>query len=132
MADGTGPSPMALGSYAFFSLGFSFETQGRGLDTPWAEIDVTMRPDALQWMGEKGETFDIRGVIFDPEFGGQNSLDGLRSAAKSGERLMLVTRAGKVHGRHIILNISEDRDYIHASGVARKNAYTIQLKKYQG
>ncbi|MCK9910042.1 phage tail protein, partial [Microbacteriaceae bacterium K1510] len=83
-------------------------------------------------MGEKGETFSIRGVIFDPEFGGQASLDGLRAAAKRGELLMLVTRAGKVHGRHRIENISEDRDYIHASGVARKNAYVIDLKLYQG
>lgn len=132
MADGTGPSPMALGSYAFFALGFGFETQSVGLDTPWAEIDVTMRPDAHQWLGEKGETFEIRGVVFDPEFGGQNSLDGLKAAAKRGERLMLVTRAGKVHGRHIIIGISEDREHIHASGVARKNAYVIQLQKYQG
>lgn len=131
MADGTGPSPMALGSFAFFALGFSFETQARGLETPWAEINVTMRPDAQQWLGEKGESFSIRGVIFDPEFGGQDSLDGLRAAAKRGEALMLVTRAGKVHGRHTINGVSEDRDYIHASGVARKNAYTIELKKYE-
>lgn len=127
---GIGPTPMALGSYAFYALGFAFEGQGRGLETPWAEIDVTKRFDALQWMGPKAETFAIKGVIFEPEFGGQDSLDGLRNAAASGEALMLVTRAGKVHGRHVIISITEERDYIHASGVARRNAYSIELRKY--
>jgi hypothetical protein len=126
---GTGPTPMALGSYAFYALGFAFEGQSRGLETPWAEIDVTSRFDSLQWVGPKGETFAIKGVIFEPEFGGQDSLDGLRDAAANGRPLMLVTRAGKVHGQHVIVSINEDRDAIHASGVARRNSYTIELKK---
>lgn len=123
---------MALGGFVFRALGFSFEGQGRGLETPWAEIEVAGRDDALQWTGPKGETFSIKGVIFDPEFGGQETLDGLRSAARAGQPLMLVTRAGRVMGRHVVISVSEDRSYIHASGQAGLNRYTIDLKRYRG
>ena len=123
---------MALGGFVFRALGFSFDTQGRGLETPWAEIEVAGRFDALQWTGPKSESFSIKGVIFDPEFGGQESLDGLRGAAASGTPLMLVTRAGRVMGRHVVMSISEDRTYIRASGQAHLNRYSIELRRYHG
>jgi hypothetical protein len=123
---------MALGGFVFRALGFSFDTQGRGLETPWAEIEVAGRFDALQWTGPKSESFSIKGVIFDPEFGGQESLDGLRRSAQSGTPLMLVTRAGRVMGRHVVIGITEDRTYIRASGQARLNHYSIELRRYHG
>lgn len=123
---------MALGPFVFRALGFSFDRQGRGLETPWAELEVAGRFDALQWTGPKSESFSIKGVIFDPEFGGQETLDGLRGAATAGRPLMLVTRAGRVHGRHVVVSISEDRTYISASGQARLNSYSIELKGYHG
>lgn len=130
MSGPLGPTPMALGTYAFSALGFGFTGHGRGLETPWAEIDVAARFDSLQWTGPKSETFEIKGVIFEAEFGGQDSLDGLRDAAAAGKPQMLVTRAGKVRGYHVIVSISEDRDFIDASGMARRNAYSIELKRY--
>jgi len=123
---------MALGQFVFRALGFSFQTQGRGLETPWAEIDVAGRFDALQWTGPKSESFSIAGVIFDPEFGGQETLDGLRQAAANGIPLMLVTRSGKVGGRHVVTGVTEDRSEVRGSGDARLNRYTIELRRYHG
>lgn len=127
---GRGPSPMILGSYAFRGLGFSFKGQGRELETPWAELEVASRMDALQWTGPKSDAFSIRGAIFDEAFGGQASLDGIRAAAIAGRPLMLVTRAGRVHGLHVVFGVSEDREYINAGGQARMNSYEIKLRKY--
>lgn len=129
---GRGPSPMALGSFAFRGLGFAFVGQGRDLATPWAELDVVARFDALQWTGPKSDSFSIRGVIFDEAFGGQASLDGIRAAAIAGVPLMLVTRAGRVHGLHVVFGVREDRDRINATGQARINSYEIALRKYSG
>ena len=126
-----GPSPMALGGFVFRALGFSFQGQSRGLETPWAELETTARDDALQWTGPKGESFSIKGVLFDPEFGGQDTLDGLRQAARAGLPLMLVTMAGRVMGLHVVIGISEDRSVIDASGRARLNGYSIELKRYR-
>jgi hypothetical protein len=123
---------MALGGFVFRALGFSFDAQGRGLETPWSEIEVAGRFDTLQWTGPKAETFSIKGVIFDPEFGGQESLDGIRQSAMAGQPLMLVTRAGRVMGLHVVLSVKEDRSYIRASGQASLNRYDIELKRYHG
>jgi phage protein U len=129
---GRGPSPMALGSFVFRALGFSFEGQGRELSTPWAEIDVCGTFDALQWMGPQSDSFAITGAIFDEAFGGQASLDGIRAAAQAGRPLMLVTRAGRVHGLHVVFGVSEDRSVISGSGQARINSYQIELRRYPG
>ena len=129
---GLGPTPMALGGFAFRALGFSFEAQGRDLATPWAEIEVCYRLDALQWTGPKSDSFSIKGCIFEEAFGGQSSLDGIRSAALAGIPLMLVTFAGRVHGRHAIFGVSEERSNINASGMARKSSYSIELKRLSG
>lgn len=127
---GPGPSPMALGSYVFRSIGFGFTDQGRQLETPWAELEVAAGFDSLQWTGPKSDSFSIKGVIFEESFGGQSSLDGIRSSATAGKPLMLVTRAGRVHGLHVVVGVSEDRSVIRADGMPRKNVYEIQLRKY--
>jgi len=132
MSIGRGPSPMALGGFVFRALGFSFYGQGRSLDTPWAELDVVGRMDALQWTGPKADAFSIKGAIFDEAFGGQASLDGIRGAATAGVPLMLVTRAGRVHGMHVCFGVDEDRTTINALGQARMNAYEIKLRRYTG
>ena len=129
---GRGPSPMALGSFVFRALGFSFDGQGRELSSAWAEIDVCGDLDALQWMGAQSDSFSIHGAVFDEAFGGQASLDGIRSAALAGKPLMLVTRAGRVHGLHVVFGVSEDRSVINAAGQARINAYQIELRRYSG
>lgn len=127
-----GPSPMALGSYAFRALGFSLTDQARELSTPWAEIEVAYGFDSLQWTGPKSDSFSIRGVIFEEAFGGQASLDGISKAAAAGKKLMLVTREGKIHGSHVVFGVTEERGFIRADGLARRNAYEIKLRRYAG
>lgn len=122
---------MALGQFAFRALGFSFHEQGRDLETPWAELEVCYRLNALQWTGPKSDSFSIKGAIFEQEFGGQASLDGIRNAAKSGTPLMLVTFAGQVHGNHAVFGVREERTSIIADGRARRNSYSIELKKIE-
>lgn len=125
-----GPSPMALGGYAFRGLGFSFEGQSIDLQTPWAELQVVGRLDALHWTGPKSKEFSIKGCLFEEAFGGQASLDGISAAGEKGAPLMLVTGAGKVHGLHVVFGVREDRDRIRYDGLARKNVYEISLRKY--
>lgn len=126
-----GPVSMTLGPYAFEAHGFGYTDVGRKLDTSWASIDVVDRFEALQWTGPKSETITIKGVLFPQEFGGMDSLDGLRAAAMAGEPLMLVSLGGNIYGLHTIEGISEDRAFIDRSGLPRKNAYTIDLKRFE-
>lgn len=122
---------MALGKFAFRALGFSFTEQGRDLETPWAELDVCYRLNALQWTGPKSDSFSIKGAIFEEEFGGQSSLDGIRKSALAGTPLMLVTFGGQVHGKHAIFGVREERTSIKGDGRARRNSYSIELKRIE-
>lgn len=125
-----GPTPIALGSYHFQALGFQMSDLSRDLQTPWAEIDVAMRFDALHWTGPKSDSVTISGVLFPEEFGGLDALAGIASAARSGRPLTLVTGAGEVGGKFVVQSISEDWSFIDARGRPRRDAYKIQLKRY--
>ncbi len=131
----TGPVVMMLGGYAFEAHGFGFDGLRRQLDTSWAEIEVAQALNALQWTGPKSDQVTISGVLFPVEFGGQASLSGLTAAALAGEKLMFVSgtgAAGQIHGYFTIQSISEDRGFIDRNGSPRRNAYSIDLKRYGG
>jgi uncharacterized protein len=121
---------MSLGGFAFEAVGFSFTELKRQVNTHWAEIEVANRIEALQWIGPKSDDITIQGVLFPEEFGGLDTLQDLIAQAKAGVPMMLVTRAGKIHGLHVVISIDEDRKHIKADGTPRHDAYHIKLKRY--
>lgn len=127
-----GPTPIALGPYHFQALGFHMTDLTRDLQTPWAEIDVAMRFDALHWTGPKSDAVTIKGVLFPQEFGGLASLNGIAAAARAGRPLTLVTGAGDVGGHFVVVSVSEDWGFIDARGRPHRDAYQIQLRRYTG
>jgi len=131
----SGPTPMMLGAFAFEGMGFGFDGLQRRVQTPWADIAVAQTLNQQQWTGPTSEEVTINGVLFPEEFGGQGSLDGIIAAANAGAPLMLVSgseAAGVIHGMFTVQSISEDRSFITGYGSARKNAYSIVLKRYSG
>lgn len=126
-----GPVSMSLGSFAFSAHGFGYTDVSRSLDTSWASVEVVDRFEALQWTGPKSETIGIRGVLFPVEFGGEASLEGLRAAAIAGEPLMLVTLDGGIFGMQVITGINEDRAFINRYGQPAKNAWRIDLRRFE-
>jgi phage protein U len=125
-----GPTPLTLGPYAFQALGFHMSDLSRDLQTPWAEVDVCGRFDALHWTGPKSDTVSIKGCLFPQEFGGMGSLDGIKASARAGRPLMLVTGAGDVGGRFVVFGVTEDWSFIDDRGSPRRDAYTITLRRY--
>jgi phage protein U len=126
------PTPMALGPFGFESLRFGYDGVGRDLATPWAAIQTVGGLNRLQWTGGDSDTVSIRGVVFPEAFGGLDSLEGVRSAARAGTVLPLVTLGGNVFGLYVVENVREDQAYHDASGRPRKDVYSIELKRYVG
>lgn len=124
-----GPQVMALGDHVFEALGFGFTGITRELETPWAEVERTGTMSDLHWQGPTREALSIRGVIFPIQFGGQETLNNLRSAAQRGDDLMLVTLAGVVSGRHVVTGISEEMEYFDRNGAPQKTSYVINLQR---
>lgn len=127
----SGPTPIALGGFAFEALGFGMGELTRDLQTPWSELETAMRFDALHWTGPKSDSVTIKGVLFPEEFGGEESLAGIAAAAKSGMPMMLVTGAGDIGGLFVVTSVSQDWSYIDANGAPRRDAYAIQMKRYE-
>lgn len=124
---------MMLGPYAFEAIGFGYEGVSHRVQTPWADIPVAQTLNQLQWTGPTSEDVTIKGVLFPEEFGGQSQLDGLNLSALSGSALMLVTGdalQGVIHGTFTVQSVDEDRSFHTAYGEARRNAYSITLKRY--
>lgn len=125
----SGPTTMALGSFMFRAHGFGYTDLSRKLDTTWAEIETAGRLNALQWTGPRSEIVTINGVLFPFEWGGSETLEGVRLAAKRGIPMMLVSSGGKVFGSHVIQKVDEDRAFHDRYGAPGRNAYSIEVKR---
>lgn len=126
---------MMLGPFGFEALGFGYEGVGRRVQTPWADIQVVQSLNQQQWTGPTSDEVTIKGVLFPVEFGGQGSLDGIIAAASAGVPMMLVSGddvEGIIHGMFTIQSVDEDRSSHTLHGAARRNAYSISLKRYSG
>lgn len=129
----SGPTAMALGPFAFEAIGFGYDGVQRRVQTPWADVAVAQSLNQQQWTGPTSEEVTIKGALFPAEHGGQDSLDGIISAAMAGTPLMLVSgdaTLGSVHGTFTVQSVDEDKTFFTATGTPRKNAYTITLKRY--
>ncbi len=128
----TGVTSMMLGGYAFEALGFGYQGVKRKVNTPWVEIPVGQTLNPQQWTGPTSDEVTIQGVLFPEEFGGQSQLDGIIAASLAGMEMMLVSGdavEGIIRGMFTVQSVEEDMSFHDASGVARRNAYVISLKR---
>lgn len=129
----SGPVAMALGAYAFEALGFGYQDINRSVNTRWADVAVAQTLNQQQWTGPTSEEITIRGVLFNEEFGGQDSLNGLIAAALSGTPLLYVSgdaSQGLIHGMFTIQSTEEAGTFYDRFGRPWRNSYSISLKKY--
>lgn len=129
-----GPVVMSLGFFQFQARGFSFDGRRRDLETSWASTPVAGGFDRLQWTGGRGRSETISGALFD-EFGGDLSLEGIKLAASRGQPLPLISLGGapfNAFGLFVVERVSEDHTFIDGNGRPLKNAYTIDLRGYEG
>ena len=123
-------TPMALGPFAFTAMyGLGYKTVGRELDATWATVPVAQRLDSLQWTGPKSDKITVSGVLFPEELGGLGQLEGLRDMARAGVAMPLVSLGGDIYGFYALERISEDRDFHDASGMPRRDAYRLELRR---
>jgi phage protein U len=120
---------MALGPFQFRALGFGFTERDDDVETPWAEIELANRIDQQHWVGPKSQGETIKGVLFPEEYGGVETLRGLKRAAWAGTPLMLVTFAGDVHGLFVVHAVKSENSLGKADGSARRVSYTITIKR---
>jgi phage protein U len=121
---------MMLGQFQFGIDTAAYQELSRTTEYRWPSLDVFGGAQALQFTGRGPESINLQGSIFPGWRGGTGQLDAMRGQAAAGEPLMLVTGTGALLGRYVIERVDEKQSVFAAAGVARKQEFTLQLKRY--
>lgn len=120
---------MQLGSFQFSLATAAFQDLRRSTEYRWPSQDRMGKAPALQFTGPGADTITLSGVIF-PEFrGGSRQVDAMRALAAKGQPQLLVDGFGRMMGKWVIESIQEEQSTFAAFGQARKQTFTMQLRK---
>ena len=87
---------------------------------------VGSRP-AYHFLGPGEESITLTGVIMPTYRGRPAVLDDLRALAGAGEARELTAGTGRVLGRWLLNDVSDERTGLFDNGAARRVAYTLRL-----
>lgn len=121
---------MILGPFIFGLSTAAPQEVTRDTSYRWPAQDVFGSQQALQFTGWGEDKITLTGVIY-PEFsGGTGQLDAMRGTADTGVPLTLIDGRGNIIGDYVIENINERQSIFAGAGVALKQEFTMQLKRY--
>jgi phage protein U len=121
---------MILGEYAFGLNTAAFQELNRDTQWRWGSQDVFDALPALQFTGWGEDTITLPGVIFPEYWGGTGQLDELRALGDTGEPQILIDGRGNVLGEWVITSVSERQSIFGPAGAARRQEFTVSLKRY--
>jgi len=121
---------MALGAFRFGVTGGSYQSLRRVAQYRWAKLDRAGRDPALQFMGPDAEEITLEGVIHPHYRGGLRQVEFMRSAARTGQPMMLVDGLGWVWDRWAIINVDETKTVLMADGAPRQIDFRLLLRAY--
>lgn len=120
---------MQLGSVTFDVVHFNTHENSRSSEATFAEKSVLGRRPPLEFVGEGGETFTIKGKIFPHKFGGLDGLALLDAARRSGAAQFLMRGDGTPLGFFVVESVSEASKHLDATGVGREITYDVTIKR---
>jgi hypothetical protein len=121
---------MALGDYVFGIDTAAFNELNRETEYRWPSQDVFGAPQVLQFTGWGSDTIQLPGVIYPEHFSDGGQLDALRELGSSGEPQTLIAGSGDVLGDWVIERVSERQSLFAVGGAARKQEFTLTLRRY--
>lgn len=122
---------LSLGTFTFSTSTAAYDTLQRNTAWEWGEQKLVGAYPVNQFTGEENETITLPGSIYPlHQNAGLNQLDTLRALAAKGKPLALADGRGRTLGRWVILSISEDQSAFLPGGAPRKQAFTVNLRRY--
>lgn len=140
---------LRLGDFAFQPTGPSYEALQESYTYKWTEQEILQNPNRQYWGGKQQQTITIQGSLY-PDlilprytsgFGTgvissfnaiaalRNSFRKLDAMASAGNSYSLVDSTGKNYGSYVITSLSIDKSAFWGDAVARKNKFTLQLRR---
>lgn len=142
---------MQLGAYQFSISTAAYQTLRRSVAYRWSAQDRIGRSAALQFTGLGEDTLTLDGVIFPTHkhvshrasgagfstegfarshASGASQLDAMREQAATGKPQLLLDGQGQILGQWVIERIEEQQDTFARAGVARRQTFSLKLRKY--
>lgn len=122
---------LMLGPYKFGLDTAAFNELNRNTEWRWPSQDVFDSRPVLQFTGWGDDSITLPGVIFPEYWGGTTQLDELRALGDTGKPQTLIDGRGNVMGQWVISGVSERGSVFAQRGVARRQEFTVNLKRYQ-
>ena len=121
---------MQLGSFQFGLATAAYQEFTRSTAYTWAAQSRFGKDDALQSTGPGSDEITLPGVIY-PEFrGGAGQLDDMRALAAKAEPLTLIDGRGNMLGEWVIESVEEHGSIFAQSGVARKQEFSLKMRRF--
>lgn len=120
---------MQLGAFQFGLSTAAYQELSRSTNWTWAAQSRFGQDDALQNTGPGADNLTLPGIVY-PEFqGGTGQLDALRDLADQRTPLRLVDGLGRMRGEWVIEKVDERATIFAQRGVARKQEFTVSLRR---
>lgn len=107
-----------------------YEKLSRSTGYRWPAQNRMQHQVAHQFVGEGDESVSISGYIHPELASSMYKLDELRAIAKGGKPHVVVTGAGTVLGKFVIVSIKDDFNGVMDDHRARRIDFTVELKRY--
>lgn len=121
---------MTLGGFKFGVSTAAYQELKRSTEYLWPSQQRFGAAPAVQSTGYGDDTISLVGVVYPEWNGGTGQLDDLRSLADGRQPLNMIDGRGNVLGRWVIERVEESQGVFAQAGVARKQEFTLGLKKY--
>lgn len=123
-------SMMTLGGLTFGVDTAAYQQLERATEYLWPSQERFGNAPAVQFTGTGDETITLPGVIYPEWFSNTKQVDAMRTAAAAGKPLTMIDGRGNAMGKWVITNVKETQSIFAQAGVARKQEFSLSLKKY--
>lgn len=121
---------MTLGGFKFGMSTAAYQELKRVTEYLWPSQQRFGAAPAVQSTGQGDDSISLSGVIYPEWNGGTGQLDDLRSLAADRQPLTMIDGRGNVMGQWAIEKVEEGQGVFAQAGVARKQEFTLSLKKF--
>ncbi|XPV77923.1 MAG: phage tail protein [Desulfovibrio sp.] len=121
---------MKLGPLTFSLSTAAYESFQKNTAYRWESQSRFNNGPALQFCGHGEESVTLPGVIYPHFQGGLEQIDQMREVAAEGNPLLMVDGKGKLHGKWVIVSITEKQTVFFSNGTPRKMEFSLKLKRY--
>ena len=131
---------MRLGPIKFQHSGIDFNSLSRKDNYRWGTLNLLNQTPAKQAMGIGDKTITLSGIVFPhydptPNLGintyiGKNQIHRLRQYAELQRPFVLSDGSGRIYGRWVITDITEEQTNFLIDGTPQKQTYTMSLASY--